>query len=268
MFKKTHYVALGIVLLLTVLVLKLPKETANQFKLALGTVFLPLFGLAASGQQAADQTGHALTSRAEIISQNEELRRERDELKVRSLQAADTARENERLRQMLGFQRANPAWKLKPAQVIAREPANWWRNVQIDLGKRDGLRADLTVLTADGLVGRTAEVGETRSRVILLGDPNCRVAALVQETRENGVVSSGVSVLDNSIVELGYLSRSSGLKPGQLVVTSGLGGIFPKGITIGHLVDFRAVEFGLYTEARVKLAVNLNLLEEVWVMLP
>ena len=268
MFKKTHYIALGIVLLLTVIVLKLPGRTATQIKLAIGSVFLPLFGLSGSGQQLADKTGNALTPRADLLRQSDELRRERDELKLRSLQSADVERENERLRQMIGFQRANPAWKLKPARVIAREPANWWRNIQIDLGKRDGLRADLTVLTADGLVGRVAEVGETRSKVILLGDPNCRVAALVQETRENGVVSAGASVLDNSIVELGYLSRSSGLKPGQLVVTSGLGGIFPKGIPIGHLVDFRVVEFGLYTEARVKLSVNLNLLEEVWVMLP
>lgn len=268
MFKKTHYIALGMVLLLTVIVLTLKKDTASQIKLAIGSIFLPLFGLAGSGQQLAEKTGHALTPREELVRQNEELRVEREQLKLRALQSAEAERENTRLRQMLVFQRANPAWKLKPANVIAREPANWWRNIQIDLGKRDGLRADLAVLTADGLVGRTTEVGETRSRVILLGDPNCRVAALVQETRENGVISAGTSVLDNSIVELGYLSRSGGLKPGQLVVTSGLGGIFPKGIPIGQLVDFRAVEFGLYTEARVKLAVNLNLLEEVWVMLP
>jgi rod shape-determining protein MreC len=80
------------------------------------------------------------------------------------------------------------------------------------------------------------------------------------------VISGGSSVVDPSLVELSYLSRNSGLKPGQKIVTSGLGGVFPPGITIGHLVDLRAVEYGLYTEARVKLTVNLNELEEVWVM--
>jgi len=69
-------------------------------------------------------------------------------------------------------------------------------------------------------------------------------------------------------VQLGYLSRASALKPGQAVRTSGLGGIFPKGILIGQIVDFHTVDYGLYTEARVKLAVNLNLLGEVFVKMP
>ena len=177
-------------------------------------------------------------------------------------------RENERLRALYGWTKVSP-WKVKLARVIARDPANWWRNIHIDLGQRDGLRTDLPVLTADGLVGRVAEVGEARSRVVLVGDPNCRVAALALEGRvavDNGVISGGSSVVDPSLVELSYLSRNSGLKPGQMIVTSGLGGVFPKGIPIGHLVDFRSIEYGLYTEARVKLAVNLNQLEEVWVM--
>jgi rod shape-determining protein MreC len=75
-------------------------------------------------------------------------------------------------------------------------------------------------------------------------------------------------VLDSSLVNLGFLSRNAALAPGQKVVTSGLGGIFPAGIPIGTIVDFRSVEFGLYTEARVKLAANLSALEEVWVLFP
>ncbi len=74
--------------------------------------------------------------------------------------------------------------------------------------------------------------------------------------------------LETELALLSYLPRTSSLKPGQNVVTSGLGGIFPKGIAIGKVVDARPVEFGLYVEARVKLAANLNALEEVWVLLP
>src|SRR5258706_505406 len=80
-------------------------------------------------------------------------------------------RENERLRGLLGFQKTSPS-KLKAAHIIARDPANWWRNVRIDLGKRDGVRVDLPVRTAEGLVGRVSEVSETSARVVLLGDPN------------------------------------------------------------------------------------------------
>ena len=118
------------------------------------------------------------------------------------------------------------------------------------------------------MVGRISSVSLTRSQVVLVGDPNCRVAALVEnETRDNGIIGAA-GPFDSSLVDLGYLSRNANLKPGQNVVTSGLGGIFPKGILIGRIVDTRPGEYGLNTEARVKLAADLGALEEVWVLFP
>jgi len=112
-------------------------------------------------------------------------------------------------------------------------------------------------------------VGFAHSQVVLLGDPACRVSALIEETRENGVISpSNASQVDNPMVDLGYLSRNSVIKPGQRVVTSGLGGIFPAGLLIGQIIDSHSVGYGLYNEARVRLAVNMNALEEVFVKLP
>ena len=69
-------------------------------------------------------------------------------------------------------------------------------------------------------------------------------------------------------MDLSYLSRSSPLRAGQRVVTSGQGGVFPKGILVGHIVDFRTIGYGLYNEARVRVAVKMNALEEVFVKLP
>jgi rod shape-determining protein MreC len=167
----------------------------------------------------------------------------------------------------MGWQRQTPG-KYKLAKVILRDPANWWRTVQIDLGSRDGLRMNLPVLTTEGLVGRISSVSLTRSQVTLLGDPNCKVSARVEnETRDTGVIGAS-EPLETELVELGYLSRNANLKPAQNVVTSGEGGIFPKGIPIGRIVDVQPVDYGSRTEARVKLAANLNALEEVWVMFP
>src|SRR5262249_5786992 len=160
----------------------------------------------------------------------------------------ETSRENTRLRQLLGWQQKTP-WKLKLANVVLRDPENWWRTVQIDLGSRDGIRTNLPVLTSDGLlVGRVDAVGFTRSQVVLLGDRNCKAAALVQnESRDAGVIGTS-DPFDNSLVTLSFLSKNANLKSGQWVVTSGLGGIFPGGIPIGTVVDSRTVEYGLYTE--------------------
>jgi rod shape-determining protein MreC len=267
---------LAVVIILTIVVLKLPPRVATQFKLAIGSLFLPLFGLSSTASGTAEKAGNAVMPRSELLKQNEQLRRENAELHVQMQREAEFERENEQLRAMLGFQKVAP-WKLRAAHVIARDPANWWRNVQIDLGKRDGLKPDMPVLIADGLIGRISEVSDTRARVVLVGDANCRVAAAVYDVVTNprvpvkvdeGVITTGASALNDNIVELGYLSRASGIKAGQLVVTSGTGGIFPRGIRIGEIIDTRQVEFGLLTVARVKLGVKMNLLDEVWVVMP
>jgi rod shape-determining protein MreC len=261
MLKRPHYIALGLVVLLTLLVLNLPSQTAARFRLGIGSLFLPLFGLAASTQQVADAAGDAALPRRELLKRNDGLLRENQQLRLQALQAQETANENARLRQLVGWQRQT-SWKLKLAKVVLREPANWWRTVQIDLGSRDGLRVNLPVLTMDGLIGRISSVSLTRSQVVLVGDPNCKVSARVEnEARDLGVIGAS-GPLDTEFVELGYLSRNANLKPAQNVVTSGDGGIFPKGIPIGKIVDVQT------TEARVRLAANLSALEEVWVMFP
>jgi rod shape-determining protein MreC len=103
---------------------------------------------------------------------------------------------------------------------------------------------------------------------VLLGDPKCRVAAMVENAkRDTGIIAPGEpTVLDESILQMTYLSRLSQISPGQRVVTSGLGGIFPKGIPIGHIVEMTSIGYGLYLEARVKLVADLREMEEVWVI--
>lgn len=267
MFKQKNYLAPGAVMLVVVLVLSLPPRATDRLKLALGSLFLPLLGLASTAQQVPVAAADAALTRRELLQQVENLRRENDQLKVLALQIAAITRENNQLRSALGWQRQAP-WKLKLANVVLRDPANWWRTMEIDLGTRDGMVENLPVLTADGLVGRVSSAGSTRSQVVLLGDPNCKVSALVENPAHDSGVISASGPLDDSLVQLTYLSGSANLKSGQGVITSGLGGIFPKGIPIGQIVDSRSVEYGLYAEARVKLNANLGALEQVWVLLP
>jgi rod shape-determining protein MreC len=205
--------------------------------------------------------------RKELLKQLDTLRQDNQQLRIQARQAEETARENDRLRKLLDWQRQAP-WKLKLARVVLREPSNWWRTVQIDLGSRDGVQVNQTVLTADGLVGRISSVSLTRSQVLLLGDPGCKVAAQVENaTHDCGVIGAS-GPLNSEFVEMGYLTGSANLKPGQLVSTSGNGGIFPPNIPIGTIVDSQPVDYGLAMVARVKLAANLNALEEVGVLFP
>ncbi len=279
MLNRRYYIALAIVVIATLVLLKLPFRAAHQLKLVFGATFLPLFGLKVSAKHVVDKSSTMVVSRAELFEQLEKEQKENQELKLRLSQAEELARENARLRDYFGFAKQF-SWKVKLARVVGRDPANWWRTMRIDRGTRDGLVPNLPVLVADELggtnqwpvaclVGRVSEVGYTQSQVVLLGNPDCRVSVLIEEKgiREHGVIAPASS-FDNTIVELSYLSRNSKLVPGQRVFTSGVGGIFPKGIFVGQIVDWKTVGYGLYNEARVKIRVNVNALEEVWVKLP
>jgi rod shape-determining protein MreC len=268
MFKRKNYFALGAVVLVTLAIFSLPPRATSRFKLAVGSLFLPLFGLANTAQQLPATAADAILSRRELLKKVGSLEQENQQLKILQLQATATARENDQLRAAIGWQKQTP-WKLKLANVVMRDPANWWRTAQIDLGSRNGLTVNLPILSPEGfLIGRVSSVDQFKSQIILIGDPNCRVSARVENpTHDIGVLGAG-GPLDDSLVGLSYLSSGANLKSGQSVVTSGEGGIFPPGIPIGQIVDAQQVEFGLYTEARVKLNANLGALEEVWVLFP
>jgi rod shape-determining protein MreC len=270
MFKRKQYLILGFAAVLAMVLMSLPLRTTQRLKLAIGSLFVPLFGLAGASQDAAGRAGNALVPRGELIRANESLRRENDELRIAAQQSDAIREENDRLRKSLDTKlrlENQRKWKLKFATVVLREPSNWWRNVQIDLGTRDGVTNNLPVLTADGwLAGRVTSAGLTHSQVVLLGDPTCKVAARIEnEARDAGVIG-GAGPLENEFVEMGYLARNANIKPGQLVKTSGEGGFFPKDIPIGRVVDFRSAEYGLLTTARLRLGANLSALEEVWVL--
>jgi rod shape-determining protein MreC len=265
MFKQKNYLALGAVVFVAVLLLSLPTRATSRLKLAVGSWFMPLFGLAGAAQQLPADLADSVLPRRELLREIDNLRRENQQLKEQQIQTAAIARENEQLRAGLGWQRLAP-WKLKLANVVMRDPANWWRTVQIDLGSRDGIQTNQPVLTSEGLVGRVSAVSLVSSQVTLVGDPACRISALVENPSHDMGVLTAAGPLDSSLVQLSYLASSANLKAGQDVITSGLGGVFPRGIPIGKIVDVQSIEYGLATEASVKLNANLGALEQVWVL--
>jgi rod shape-determining protein MreC len=267
MSKRSYYFAGALVLLVVLVLLQLPDRTALRVKFAVGALYLPLFGLTATLQGLADASTDLVLPRATLLRQLESLEYENRKLQLRIAQLEEARLENERLRQTLEWQTRLP-WQTQSARVVGHDPANWWRSLHIDRGSRDQLRPHSSVLTADGLVGRIAEVGFDRSRVVLVGDPACRVAAQVRETREKGMILPSASSFDRHVVDLTYLPATAGVLPGHTVITSGDGGLFPPGIPIGTVIEVRTDDFGLYLEARVRLHVNLNRLDEVWVLLP
>ena len=269
MFKRPAYIACVTALLFAVILLCLPERASERLKVAAGAVFIPLFSLTGLAQQGADLGAAALLPRRYLIEQHEKLLLENQTLSSQLLRLTELERENQVLRDALGW-RKQTGWNLRLARVTARDPANWWRMIHIDLGTKHGLKPNLPVLTSQGLVGRVAEVGDYYSRVVLLGDPNCKVSTYIVESQNNTgmIAGNSGSSFDGSWLDLTYLPNDPGIKPGMRVATSGMGGIFPRGIPIGHLVEIRSVGHGLYLEGKIRLGFDLNKLSEVFVILP
>lgn len=266
MFKRNSLIFIIIIILVLGCLLLMPEGVNSRLKVIIGSVFLPIFGISSSVQKVTDSSVNLTTPRSELLSKIQKLEDENRKLKIELMQMQSVWEENRLLRSNIGWQAQSP-WKLKLARVIAREPSLWWKGFHIDLGSKDGIRPNLPVITPEGLVGRIGEVNVASSMVILLGDPKCRVSAVVPEANDFGIIApSQAEFFSGRYLDLEYLTKRNELKPGQAVYTSGLGGVFPRGIPIGRIVDIRSAD-GLYLKARLEVSANLNSLELVWVIL-
>lgn len=206
-------------------------------------------------------------SRRLLARQNEQLRQDNDLLRQEVRALGETGRENLRLRQLLNVKERS-AFRAITARVIGRDASNWWKSLQIDRGSNDGLADNMAVLNADGLIGKTVSVTRGQARVLLLIDPNCKAAAFLQDTREPGVVSGVDSAFNISPrLTMTYVNRDAKVTPGESVITSGLGGVFPKGILIGTTARARMNrQTGMYQDVDITPAVDFRRLEEVIVI--
>jgi rod shape-determining protein MreC len=172
--------------------------------------------------------------------------------------------ENNRLRNALGYNQRS-IFKLVPARIVARDAATWYNSVVIDRGSEEGLKSDMPVLTEEGLVGKTTTVSDHSAVVVLIADETCKVAVNVENSREQGIVR-GERTSTSSVpqISLTFLSKQANLQPGQKVYTSGVGGVFPPGVLIGAVREYKVRELDGY--ATLVPAVDLTTLEDVFVV--
>ncbi len=173
--------------------------------------------------------------------------------------------ENNSLRNALGY-RERAVFQLMPSRIIARDASSWYNTIKIDRGTEELIEEEQPVLTEEGLVGRTTkDVSAHAATVILISDENCRVAATVEGTREQGIIrGERTSQTAMPVISLNFLSKQANLKPGQKIYTSGIGGVFPAGVLIGAVKDFKVRELDGY--ATVVPAVDLSTIQDVFVV--
>lgn len=197
----------------------------------------------------------------EIRAENKILKENTANLEMELLNLREAALENERLKKFLDFKESDRR-KFVPALVIARDPSGLNDTVVIDRGRKDKIEKGMVVISGGGLAGRVIETGWRISRVLLITDYDSTFSGVIETTRDEGAVSGSM----RAGLVMKYLDIGCSAKKGDKVITSGLYGVFEKGLLIGEVVFLEQDSSGLYMNAIVKPEVDIRKLEEVLVV--
>lgn len=233
----------------------------------LGTLVLTvLLPLEAGMVRITESGGHLweqFTEIGRLRVENARLQAQVDALTREAAGLREQAAAVDRLERLLEL-REQVAYRSVPARVITRDPSRWFNTLTVDRGGRDGVMRNSPVITPDGVVGRVIEVTPTAARVLLIADSRSALGTLIQHSRAAGVAEGRGS----RRLHLKYLSRTTVVRYGDRVVTSGLGGVFARGLVVGRVVSVTREEGALLQEAEVEPAAALDRLEEVLILLP
>ena len=174
---------------------------------------------------------------------------------------AETELANSRLRHLLGFEEEVPM-PMIAARVVGKDPSAWSKTVIVDKGTRDGVQQGAPVVVPEGIAGVVVEASSGYAKVLLLVDPNSAVDALVQQTRARGIVKGG----GGGFCVFDYVLRKHEISVGDTVVSSGLDGVFPKGLRVGRISEIVRLNAGIFQNVSVTPYVDFETLEEVFVI--
>ncbi len=202
----------------------------------------------------------------EVYLENEELRRQLQEANEKLVEYESIKRENEQFREFLQLKENNPDYDFETATVIGRDATSRFGSFTIDKGKIDGVEVADPVITSDGLVGIIWEVGLTYSHVRTITDISVEVGVYSITARDSGIVTGDIALSSEGLCRLKYLPKNSGISSGELVVTSGIGGVFPKNLVVGTVRSVEIDSNGLSLSATVEPAADISGVTDVLVI--
>lgn len=254
----------GSLLLLSLLMLSAGSRTNRRSDPVAGMALEVMRPLQVGGAAALDALVGIWRSYIALVGikqENERLRRRVLDLEQEAVRFAEVEQTDKRLAELLNFRSAFER-EMQAARIIGRDPLPWFGTVTINKGSADGVRKNAAVLSPFGVVGQTIAVSSRSSRVLLITDHNSGVDAVVQRSRARGIVEG---TLDGRCV-MKYLKRGEDVVVGDRIVSSGLDGIFPKGVMIGEVTQLTRGTRGLLQVAAVMPSVPMDRIEEVLVV--
>ncbi len=198
----------------------------------------------------------------DLQAENDLLKERIGSLETEIARLQELGRENEHLREQLRLQMSEPNLHRAMARVVARDPNSLLRSVIVVPVMDEQFREGMIVVTSAGLVGRVVQANPRAAKVLLLTDTTSAVTAMDQETRAAGVVVGQ----RGSLLLMRYIPQGDVVRPGDVVLTSGVGGLFPEGLNIGRIVSVTRRDVDLYQQALIEPAVDFDSLERVMII--
>lgn len=202
----------------------------------------------------------------ELEEENERLREELSVVKRALRENEAMTKENVELRAALGMRERDSSFVFEAAEIVAKNADNWTRSFTINKGSAAGIAPDNCVITSDGMVGYVSEVGATWATVTAITDTTMEASAIASRTRDVASAEGDFELMSEGLFRLSYLARNTQILAGDVIETSGVGGLFPKGIVLGSVVEVKNESHGISKYATVKPAVDLDRVNHVLVI--
>ncbi|MFC1798764.1 rod shape-determining protein MreC [Thermodesulfobacteriota bacterium] len=267
MFSKKTVAIVGVVILIAISIIVLSISSRKQpTSYGIGQVAIPLVApfqkaVTRSIRFVRDVWSHYFYL-VSVARENEELKQDFHRAIEKNNQLNEVELSNTRLRNLLNFQKT-VAIRVIAAEVIAIDPSPWYKTIIIDKGKSEGIEAGLPVVVAEGIVGQVIEASQGNAKVLLVIDRNSAVDALIQRTRARGIVKGE----SEEQCQLNYVLRKYDINVGDTVVSSGLDGVFPKGLRVGRVSSVIKPNSGIFQGVVVTPYVDFEKLEEVLIIM-
>jgi len=262
-YRRAIVLASALLLSFLLMTLQVRHDTAvvTFTRQALLLVVSPFIKITAATIHGVTSTWQDYVDLRTLREENKRLQLEVSTLKRRLDQLQEQALETQRLQRLLAMRDSSQA-EFLTARVVGKDATNWFKTILLDRGSMEGVRRNQPALAPNGLVGRVVEVTPASARVQLLTDPVSAVGGLIQRTRVTGIVSGNLG----AGARVRYLPLMADVAVGDEVVTSGMGGLFPKGIPIGRIATVERKSGALFQEATLTPGVDLSRLEEVLIL--
>lgn len=206
---------------------------------------------------------------SEVKSENEELRARNAELEKQLVDYNAIKSENTRLSSMVNFKDSHLDYNYVGCNIVGVTGSGYLDQFVIDRGSKDGIAKNMVAVTGEGLIGQVTFVGENYSIVQTLSNENMAVSAMVESTNENSGILKGYKESGSSqIAKLFYLPIDSPIKAGDVILTSGLGGLYPKGIRIGAVLSVEEDTGKVMKTALVQPFVDFDKIQELFIVVP